>query len=139
MGVVEWADSVDPSHKCGYAYLWLPAEDGKTPPKTKTFQPGTEVVISRYLSVGTSPAQAYGQAIGKIEPVTKVSLRVIDPNGEGISSARVDFSKDGNSIPGYPDENGNLNFFSLRGNGRLVRRTTEEKLMKKTWWLRIRK
>ena len=136
MGVVEWADSVDPSHKCGYAYLWLPAEDGKTPPKTKTFQPGTEVVISRYLSVGTSPAQAYGQAIGKIEPVTKVSLRVIDPNGEGISSARVDFSKDGNSIPGYPDENGNLTLFLPTGEWKITtkddgRKTNEKNLVVK--------
>ena len=106
---VEWADAVDPSHKCGYAYIWLPDEDGKLPPKTKTFQPGTEVVIRRFLCVGTSPAQAYGRAMAKLGQVGKVSLTISDPDGNAISTARVDLSRDGKTekfIPAYPDENG---------------------------------
>ena len=106
---MEWADAVDPSHKCGYAYIWLPDEDGKLPPKTKTFQPGTEVVIRRFLCVGTSPAQAYGRAMAKLGQVGKVSLTISDPDGNAISTARVDLSRDGKAekfIPAYPDENG---------------------------------
>ena len=106
---VEWADAVDPSDKCGYAYLWLPNKDGKLPPKTKTFQPGTEVVIRRFLSVGTSPAQAYGRAIAKVGDVGKVLLTISDPEGNAIPSARVNLSNDGeigNFIPAYPNEKG---------------------------------
>ena len=106
---VEWADAVDPSHKCGYAYIWLPGENGKLPPKTKTFQPGTVVVIRRFLCVGTSPAQAYGRAMAKLSQVGKVSLTISDPDGNAISTARVDLSRDGKAekfIPAYPDENG---------------------------------
>ncbi|MBL6827118.1 MAG: hypothetical protein ISQ76_01525, partial [Opitutales bacterium] len=105
-GEVEWADSVDPSHKCGYAYVWLPGEDGKTPPKSKTFQPGTEVTIRRFLCVGTSPAQAYGRAMAKLGEVGKLSLTITDPEGKAISTARVDLKRDGKSVPAYPDAKG---------------------------------
>ena len=84
-------------------------EDGKLPPKTKTFQPGTEVVIRRFLCVGTHPAQAYGRAMAKLGQVGKVSLTISDPDGNAISTARVDLSRDGKAekfIPAYPDENG---------------------------------
>ena len=105
-GLVEWADSVDPSHKCGYAYVWLPGEDGKIPPKSKTFQPGTEVIIERFLCVGTSPAQAYGRAMAKLGEVGKLYLSLTDSKGNAISTARVDFKRDGKSIPAYPDAQG---------------------------------
>ena len=103
---VEWADAVDPSHKCGYAYVWLPDEDGKLPPKTKTFQPGTEVVIRRFLTVGNSPAQAYGRAMAKLGEVGKLSLLIVGSEGDPISTARVDFKRDDKSIPAYPDDKG---------------------------------
>lgn len=107
-GQVEWANAVDPSHKCGYAYIWLPDENGKTPPKSKTFQPGTEVIIRRYLCVGTSPAQAYGRAMAKVGEVGKLSLTITDSDGKGIATARVDFQRDGKSIPAFPDEKGKI-------------------------------
>ena len=40
---------------------WLPDEEGNLPPRTKTFAPGEEVLVRRFLAVGTSPAQAYGR------------------------------------------------------------------------------
>ena len=106
---VEWADAVDPSHKTGYAYVWLPDQEGKVPPKTKTFSPGEEIIIRRFLSVGTSPAQAYGRAMAKFNDVGRISLFISDSSGKGISTAKVDFSRDGKtgkSIPAYPDETG---------------------------------
>ena len=106
---VEWADSVDPSHKCGYAYIWLPDQAGKLPPKTKTFAPGEEVIVRRFLCVGTSPAQAYGRAVAEYAEVGKISLSIKDPAGNPISTARVDLSRIGKNdkpIPAYPDDNG---------------------------------
>ena len=107
-GPVEWADSVDPSHKCGYAYVWLPGEDGRIPPKSKTFQPGTEIIIKRFLCVGTSPAQAYGRAMAKLGEVGDLSLMISDSAGRGVSTSRIDFQRDGQSIPAYPDAKGRI-------------------------------
>ena len=67
------------------------------------------MVINRFLSVGTSPAQAYGRAMAKLGDVGKASLTISDPDGNGINTARVDLSRDaetGKVLPAYPDENG---------------------------------
>ena len=109
IGQVEWADSVDPSDKCGYAYAWLPDDKGKTPPKSKTFSPGTEIVVRRYLAVGKSPAHAYGRVIKKLGEVGELSLQITDTLGKAISTARVDFAREDKYIPGYPDEKGLIN------------------------------
>ena len=132
-GSVEWADSVDPSHKCGYAYVWIPDENGRTPPKTKTFSPGLEVMVKRYLAVGNSPVEAYGRVMEILGEVGRLSLLVADQNEKAISTARVDFSKDGNSIPGYPDENGLINISLPPGEWKITakdngRETTEMKV-----------
>ena len=88
------------------AYVLLPGEDGKTPPKSKSFPPGTEVIIERFLCVGTSPAQAYGRAMAKLGEVGKLYLSLTDPTGNAISTARVDIKRDEKSIPAYPDAQG---------------------------------
>ena len=47
--------------------------------------------------------------MAKLGQVGKVSLTISDPDGNAISTARVDFSRDGKAekfIPAYPDENG---------------------------------
>ena len=129
LGEVEWADSVDPAHKCGYAYLWLPDEEGNLPPHTKNFAPGEEVLVRRYLAVGTSPAQAYGRAMSKIGLTHKVLLELNDQDGQAITTARIDFANDGKPIPGYPDEKGKLELslplgiwkITARENGRAAR------------------
>jgi hypothetical protein len=108
---VEWADSVDPSDKCGYAYTWLMDEQGKTPPKSKTFSQGTEIVVQRYLAVGNSPVQAYGRVMQKVGKVGSLLIKLTDSNRKEISTARLNFEKEGKSIPGYPDEKGVLDLF----------------------------
>lgn len=106
LGQIEWADSVDPSHKCGYAYTWLPDEKGKTPPKSKTFSPGLEVVVRRYLAVGTSPAEAYGRVAKKLGETGDLTVQISDDQSNAISTARVDFTREEKSIPGYPNDKG---------------------------------
>ena len=127
LGQVEWADSVDPSEKCGYAYAWLPDGNGKTPPKTKAFEPGEKVLIQRFLSVATSPVKAYGRVMEKLGPTGGLSITLQDSNNQPVPTARIDFRQGGDKvIPGYPDENGNLSLslpvgewkVSIRENGR---------------------
>ena len=120
IGQVEWADSVDPSDKCGYAYAWLPDEKRNLPPKSKTFHPGTEVIVKRYLCVGNSPVQAYGRVMRKLGKVGEFSLRLNNPEGKPISTARIEFIREGKSIPGYPNDKGILNLSLSLGEWKIV-------------------
>ncbi|MEM1444337.1 MAG: hypothetical protein AAGF67_18470, partial [Verrucomicrobiota bacterium] len=58
---IQWADAIDPSHKCGYAYAWV-EESGAELPKsdTITLRPGESVRVARFLAVADSPAAAVG-------------------------------------------------------------------------------
>lgn len=105
---IEWADSVDPADKLGYAYAWFLDKNGKLPPRSKTLHPGDEIEIHRFIAVGNSPIQAYGrvaQKMGNI-PVTKFSHIRKLKSGPAITTGRYEFKRDGNLIPGYPDQNG---------------------------------
>ena len=71
-GAIEWADSVDPSHKAGYAYAWLPDENGKIPPRNSTINPGDEIKIKRFIAVGKSPAHALSVVAAKLATNTPI-------------------------------------------------------------------
>ena len=117
---IEWADSVDPSDKCGYAYVWLPDENGKTPPKSKTFHPGTKVFIERYLCVGNSPAQAFGRVMKKIGKVGKLFLELEDSRKKPLTTARVELIKGDHLIPAYPDGDGVISLHLPVGDWKLI-------------------
>ena len=105
---IEWADSVDPADKLGYAYAWFPDKNGKLPPRSKTLNPGEEIEIHRFIAVGNSPIQAYGRVAQKVSniPVTNFSHMRKLKNGPAITTGRYEFKRNGNLIPGYPDKNG---------------------------------
>ncbi len=107
-GTIEWADSVDPSHKAGYAYAWLPDEKGSIPPRNKTLEPGDEVRISRFLAVGQSPAHALGVVAAKLGKTGGLKLSITGVDEEPVSTASVDLRLKDATIRGYPDEDGNL-------------------------------
>ena len=110
IGDIEWADSVDPADKAGYAYAWRRDSNGKLPPRSKTLQPGDEIEINRFLAVGTSPVEAYGRVAQEIGLITGKQFRhqCRLKNGTGISTSRYEFNRDGKIIPGYPNENGEV-------------------------------
>ena len=54
MGDIKWADSIDPSDKCGYAY----SAEGKKIPAVVKLKPSEEYTFSRFLAVSTSPLAA---------------------------------------------------------------------------------
>ena len=107
-GAIEWADSVDPSHKAGYAFAWLPDENGKVPPRNDTFAPGQETRIKRFLAVGNSPAHALGVVARKLGKTGGVSLTLRDPDEKPVSSASIDFKLGDSTVRGYPDQDGKL-------------------------------
>ena len=72
--------------------------------------------------MGTSPAQAYGRAMAKVGDVGKVSLTISDPDGNGISTARVELSRDaetGKVLPAYRDEKGMIELLLPLGEWKL--------------------
>ena len=75
-GSIEWADSVDPSDKAGYAYAWLPDENGKVTPRNSTLNPGDEIKIRRFVAVGKSPAHALGVVAAKLGKTGQLKLNV---------------------------------------------------------------
>ena len=131
---VEWADSVDPSDKCGYAFIRMPDENGKTPPESKTFHPNSSLIIKRYLTVGNSPAQAYGRVMQKIGDVCRVLIKLEGLNNIPITTARVDISRGEKSIPAYPDKNGLIDLLLPPGEWKVIasddgRKTIETKIL----------
>ena len=107
-GSIEWADSVDPSHKAGYAYAWLPDENGKVAPRNSTLNPGDEIKIRRFVAVGKSPAHALGVVATKLGKTGRLKLNVTGTDKKPVSTASVDFRLEESTVRGYPDEDGKI-------------------------------
>ena len=108
---IQWADAIDPADKCGYAYAWVEERGGKLPKAdTVTLGPGQVMKISRFLAVGTSPADAVGIVAERRNPVDtgKLALTLTGPEGPAIR-ARVGLTlADEKEIFAYPDEKGEI-------------------------------
>jgi len=118
-GSIEWADSVDPSHKAGYAYAWLPGENGKVPPRNSSLKPGDEIKIRRFIAVGKSPAHALGVVAAKLGKTGRLKLTITDTDKKPVTTASVDFQLKDSTVRGYPDENGNLELLLPEGSWKL--------------------
>lgn len=109
---IRWADAINPAHKCGYALVTLSVSGVQKLADTIELQPGQEVVIARFFAVGTSPAQALGEARAvKGDKVALVSGQISDPQGKGVATASIHLPDGKNTILGYPDAEGK---FSLK-------------------------
>lgn len=112
VGGVFWVDAINPAHKCGYALATLEITGADKLPDTLELAPGQEVAIKRFFAVGTSPAQAVGEALAvKGEAVGQVSGRITDEKDQGISTGAVSVKIGNSSVTAYPDEAGR---FQLR-------------------------
>ena len=107
-GAIEWADSVDPSHKAGYAYAWLPDENGKVPPRDSSLKTGDEIKIRRFVAVGKSPAHALGVVAQKLGKTGRLKLSITGREKKPVATASADFLLKDSIVRGYPDEDGIL-------------------------------
>lgn len=120
LGEVHWADSIDPADKAGYAYARLPAKDGEAPPVHAKLDAGDELVIERVLAVGASPAEAYSVVARRLGlPVSEVNVSLREPAGAPVTTARVNLTRNGQSVPAYPDELGRIRLDLPRGDWKL--------------------
>lgn len=111
---IQWADSIDPADKCGYAFAWV-EEEGATIPKSNeaSLAPGQTLTVARFLAVGTSPAEAVGIVAERRGSANTGSIRLTlqGPDGDAALDARILATvADTKPVPAYPGSNGLAEF-----------------------------
>ena len=111
---VRWIDSVDPADHYGYAMGWLKADGpgaGLVRGSTNlTVPPGESRLFTRFVAVGSSPAEAYGNVVafaGHGAPVLGVRLQG-QARDSSVDSARVSIGSGEQSILAYVGSEGEL-------------------------------
>jgi hypothetical protein len=88
-GGILWADSVDPADHCGYAVGPLEDPNGALKRPPGELQPGETLTYSRFLGVGTSPAQAVGVVCQQQGAAAKLEGSMLDAEGRPVSAGAV--------------------------------------------------
>lgn len=113
---IQWADSIDPADKVGYAYGlvdWMGSE--KPEGAEKSLKPEEEIRFARFIAVGGSPAAAVGEVAKWLQPTHRFHGKIHGPAGDGIATARLSIQTDGKSIVAYPDAEGHFDIQLPRG------------------------
>lgn len=108
---IRWADAINPAHKCGYAIAILSLTGIEKFTDTIELAPKQEVVIARVFAVGTSPAQAVGEARA-VKGVKQGTLggQIVGADGKGISTAAITILDGKKTLTAYPDAEGKYSF-----------------------------
>jgi hypothetical protein len=118
---IQWADAIDPADKAGYANG--PVDDD-VPTATKTLKPGEELKFSRFLAVGTSPLEAFGEVAAQRGPVGRISGVVRDGSGAPVTAAQISVRPAGEASRAigiaYPDAQGRYSFAAPPGEYEVV-------------------
>jgi hypothetical protein len=112
VGSIAWYDAINPAHKCGYALATTSLTGTDNLPDTLELAPKQEVIITRFFAVGTSPAQAVGEALAaKGEPVSQIDGLLTDEKDQPLATGSIAIKIGATSILAYPDSKGR---FQLR-------------------------
>lgn len=112
---VTWADAVDPADKAGYAYGIV---DGPPVSGTRDLKPGETLSYSRFLAVGTSPAEAVGLVAARRGKTGLVSGHVREADGAAVTTAALTIRSAANPDTrtiAYPDGQGRFTFHLPEG------------------------
>jgi len=109
---VLWIDAVDPADRGAYAIGWLNGANRKSglvkPSGQLTLKPGESKTFTRYLAVGTSPAEAFGEVViyaSKDKGMLNYVLND-EQSGKTIDSGIQSISTKSQSIPAYTIDKG---------------------------------
>ncbi|MEO0416538.1 MAG: hypothetical protein AAF226_16455, partial [Verrucomicrobiota bacterium] len=122
---IRWADAIDPDDKCGYAVGWV-AENGGIEFVNKRItkragrelnveiQPNERVIISRFLAIGHSPAEAVGEVAARKTPelVDEVHLTLA---GDHLERVSLDLDPTNKNTPPAYAVDGALKFKYFKG------------------------
>ncbi len=104
---IRWADAINPAHKGAYALVTLSLTGIEKLTDTLELAPKQEVVIARFFAVGTSPAQAVGEARAvKGVKMGSVSGQIVGSDGKGIATAAISIPDGKKTLTAYPDAEG---------------------------------
>lgn len=107
---ITWADAADPADKAGYAYGVV---DGPPVAGARDLKPGETLSYSRFLAVGTSPAEAVGVVLARRGVTGRVSGQVREADGTAVTTAALTIRNAGNTAArtiAYPDAQGRFSF-----------------------------
>lgn len=106
-----WADAINPAHRCGYAIASLKTEGTQNWGGDIEIAPGQEVVSTRFFAVGSSPAQAVGEALaakgkkmGQVE--TTLTGEEAGQRDKPLTTGSVAIEVGKFKLTAYPDEQG---------------------------------
>lgn len=110
-----WADAVDPSDRAGYAFYCDCTAAVAHPTNIVSIAPGGERIISRFLAVGHSPAEAVGIAAQRRGEVGRIEAALTDAenNPAGQASIRIFAGKE--QVIAYANDEGRASFPFLPG------------------------
>lgn len=104
-------DAMNPADKASFAYSWTSGEGIRQPTDLLTLVPHESATLARYLTVGRSPAEAFGNVIANRGAETgRLTGSITGSDGEPITSAVIDMAIDGTTLPAYPDDDGRFDF-----------------------------
>lgn len=112
---VRWANAVNPDDRCGYAVGVAPLpgvkETGAPKDELLELAPKQEITWTRFLSVGHSPLEAWGQ-VQKMRGVkmARESFQVKHSDGSAILNGKVAMDATGSPIPAQLDVEGKCSF-----------------------------
>lgn len=86
MGIT-WADAIDPADRAGYAYGHV--DDAAKLEATVELKPGESKSFSRFLAVGASPLEAFGEVAARSNVVGRLSGTVRDTAGAVVTGAEL--------------------------------------------------
>ncbi len=108
---IRWVDAINPAHKGAYAIAILSLTGIEKLTDTIELAPKQEVVIARFFSVGSSPAQAVGEArAAKGMKLGSVSGQIVGADGKGIVTAAISIPDGKKTLTAYPDAEGKYSF-----------------------------
>jgi len=88
VGRVSWADAIDPADRTGYAFAPEPGQ-GDELESGALIEPGATLSYSRFLAIGSSPAQAIGHIAERHGETGTISGRLTGPDGGAVTSATI--------------------------------------------------
>ena len=118
-GAINWADSIDPADRVGYAFAPEPDDGEKLKPET-VIDPGATLRYSRFLAIGTSPAQAAGHIAARHGDTGTIMGSLTDPDGKPVTGAKIMLqAENGSPLDLYTDQGGNFTTLATPGKYKL--------------------
>lgn len=113
---IKWYSVVDPNDKAGYALVVVKVTGAEKADDSVSIDPGKEVLIERFLAVGTSALQAWGYAAEKRgDKLGKVTGTISDKDGQPVGTGRLLVKLGNSEVWAYPDSSGKVDLLLPAG------------------------